>query len=173
MPRQHCSNKIALAAISSLSVILIDQLTKWWVVKSIPLHHVLYSTKHDFLWICHVRNTAIGFSVGEHFSPPLKVALFIVLPSLILITISVALIRFKQVTCYETIIFSLIVGGGFGNLIDRIFRSDGVVDFISVKFYGIFGFERWPTFNVADSAVVVGGVLLAIHLLFPASSQRE
>ncbi|MDP3178801.1 MAG: signal peptidase II, partial [Spirochaetaceae bacterium] len=54
-----------------------------------------------------------------------------------------------------------IAGGGLGNLIDRIFRPQGVVDFLSFKFYGIFGYERWPTFNVADSAVVVSAILLA------------
>ena len=55
-----------------------------------------------------------------------------------------------------------ICGGGFGNLIDRFFRSEGVIDFIDVKFYGLFGLERWPTFNIADSAVVVCGILLLI-----------
>ena len=58
-----------------------------------------------------------------------------------------------------------IVGGGLGNLIDRFFRAEGVVDFIDVKFYGLFGLERWPTFNVADSAVVVCGILLIISFL--------
>ena len=53
-----------------------------------------------------------------------------------------------------------IVGGGLGNIIDRIFRSKGVVDFIDVKFYGLFGLQRWPTFNVADAVVVVCGIML-------------
>lgn len=60
---------------------------------------------------------------------------------------------------------SLILGGGVGNIIDRIFRPLGVVDFIDVRFYGLFGLERWPTFNIADSAIVVGGILLIISLL--------
>jgi len=58
-----------------------------------------------------------------------------------------------------------ILGGGIGNIADRIFRPDGVVDFISVKFYGIFGLERWPTFNVADSAVVVCCLLLFFTII--------
>ena len=58
-----------------------------------------------------------------------------------------------------------IVGGGLGNLVDRFFRKEGVVDFIDVKFYGLFGLERWPTFNVADSAVVVCGILLIISFI--------
>jgi signal peptidase II len=40
------------------------------------------------------------------------------------------------------------------------------VDFISVNVYGLFGFERWPTFNVADASIVVTGILLMINLLF-------
>ena len=64
-----------------------------------------------------------------------------------------------------------IVGGGLGNIIDRIFRPAGVVDFIDVKFYGLFGLERWPTFNVADSAVVVCGIMLIIS--FIVTSVRE
>jgi signal peptidase II len=67
-----------------------------------------------------------------------------------------------------------ILGGGIGNIIDRIFRPDGVVDFISVKFYGLFGFERWPTFNVADSSVVVCCLLLfATIIIGPGKSKGK
>jgi signal peptidase II len=58
-----------------------------------------------------------------------------------------------------------IIGGGAGNLIDRIFRPDGVVDYISVKFYGLFGFDRWPTFNIADASVVVCVFLFLFSVL--------
>jgi signal peptidase II len=58
-----------------------------------------------------------------------------------------------------------IIGGGVGNLIDRVFRPEGVVDFIDVRFFGLFGLDRWPTFNVADSSVVVCGALLAASIL--------
>ncbi|HOX92234.1 MAG TPA: signal peptidase II, partial [Spirochaetales bacterium] len=66
-----------------------------------------------------------------------------------------------------------IIGGGMGNILDRIFRADGVVDFLSVKFYGLFGLERWPTFNVADATVVVCGILLAASTLFPKLFTRK
>ncbi|WP_461252145.1 signal peptidase II, partial [Treponema sp. R8-4-B8] len=59
-----------------------------------------------------------------------------------------------------------IIGGGIGNIIDRIFRSDGVVDFISVNIYGLLGMQRWPTFNIADSSVVVGCILLLVTMFF-------
>ena len=50
-------------------------------------------------------------------------------------------------------------------MIDRLFRSLRVVDFISVKFYGLFGLERFPTWNVADSAVVVSVILLLLSFI--------
>ena len=59
-----------------------------------------------------------------------------------------------------------IIGGGMGNIIDRIFRPNGVVDYISVKFYGIFGMERWPTFNIADASVVVCCLYLLVTIIF-------
>lgn len=52
-----------------------------------------------------------------------------------------------------------------GNLYDRFFRPNGVVDFIDVKFYGIFGFERWPTFNIADMGVLICGILLMVSFI--------
>jgi signal peptidase II len=66
-----------------------------------------------------------------------------------------------------------IIGGGIGNLIDRIFRAEGVVDFIDVKFYGLFGLERWPTFNIADSAVVVCGILLIISFILTIHAESK
>ena len=58
-----------------------------------------------------------------------------------------------------------ITGGGIANCLDRFFRPGGVIDFIDIKFYGILGLERYPTFNIADSSVVVGGLLLVYTLV--------
>jgi signal peptidase II len=52
-----------------------------------------------------------------------------------------------------------------GNIFDRFFRPEGVVDFIDVKFFGLFGMERFPTFNVADSFVMVCAILLVISVI--------
>jgi len=47
------------------------------------------------------------------------------------------------------------------------------VDFISVKVYGFLGFERWPTWNIADASLVISGILLAVSLLFESSETKE
>jgi signal peptidase II len=66
-----------------------------------------------------------------------------------------------------------IIGGGIGNIIDRFFRAEGVVDFIDVKFFGIFGLDRWPTFNVADAAVVVCGIILIVSFLITICKEKK
>ena len=53
------------------------------------------------------------------------------------------------------------------------FRSEGVVDFIDVKFFGIFGMERWPTFNAADSFIVCCGIGLGVNLILQGIKQKK
>ena len=149
----------------ALLVIIIDQVTKILVMKKIPLYTIGASFGGDFLRIIHVANTGVAFSVGASWSETARRFLFSLIP-LIVIGIVVA-IYFRNNTWTKLQRWAImgIVGGGLGNLIDRFFRSEGVVDFIDVKFYGLFGLDRWPTFNIADSAVVVCGILLIISFI--------
>ena len=155
----------------ALLVILLDQITKILVIKNIPLYTIGASFFGDFLRIIHVANTGVAFSVGATWSETARRFLFSLIP-LIVIGIVVAIyFRNNSWTKLQRWAIMGIVGGGLGNLIDRFFRSEGVVDFIDVKFYGLFGMDRWPTFNVADSAVVVCGIMLIIS--FIVTSIRE
>ena len=152
---------ISLAVI----VIILDQITKILVIKNIPVYTIGAQFFGDFLRIIHVRNTGVAFSVGATWAETARRFLFSLIP-LIVIGIVVA-IYFRNNTWTKLQRWAImgIVGGGLGNLVDRFFRADGVVDFIDVKFYGLFGLERWPTFNVADSAVVVFGLILVISFI--------
>lgn len=146
-------------------VIVLDQITKMLVVRHIPLYTIGTNFFGDFIRIIHVANTGVAFSVGASWSETARRFLFSLIP-LIVIGIVIA-IYFRNNTWTKLQRWAImgIVGGGLGNLIDRFFRAEGVVDFIDVKFYGLFGLERWPTFNVADSAVVVCGLLLVISFI--------
>ena len=152
-------------------VIVLDQITKMLVVRHIPLYTIGTQFFGDFLRIIHVANTGVAFSVGASWSETARRFLFSLIP-LIVIGIVIA-IYFRNNTWTKLQRWAImgIVGGGLGNLIDRFFRAEGVVDFIDIKFYGLFGLERWPTFNVADSAVVVCGIMLVIS--FIVTSVRE
>jgi signal peptidase II len=154
-------------------IITADQIIKAVVVKLKPEFGLIKDVfNNDFLWIYHVRNKAIAFSLGEQFPDPVKRALFIILPILVLGFLLVYYFKSNEFTRLQRWAAAGIIGGGLGNIIDRVFRSDGVVDFISVRFYGIFGFERWPTFNIADSSVVVCCILLFVSV-FVSSIKKE
>jgi signal peptidase II len=146
-------------------VVILDQITKILVMKNIPLYTIGAQFFGDFLRIIHVANTGVAFSVGATWSDTLRRLLFSLIP-LIVIGIVVG-IYFKNNTWTKVQRWAImgIVGGGLGNLIDRFFRAEGVVDFIDVKFYGLFGLERWPTFNVADAAVVICGIMLIVSFI--------
>jgi signal peptidase II len=147
-------------------VILLDQLTKWLIITHIPLREIGARFFGDLLRIIHVRNLGIAFSMGRDLSGSFRGILFTLLPVVVIAILAVYYFRSKEFTRLQRWAVAGIIGGGAGNLIDRVFRPDGVVDFIDVKFFGIFGLERWPTFNIADSAVVVCGILLAASLAF-------
>ena len=143
-------------------VIILDQLTKYLIVKNIPINTIGAQFFGDFLRIIHVSNPGIAFSIGHGWSLAARGILFRLVPLIVLIVVLGVYFRNDDFTQLQRWAIAGVVGGGFGNLIDRFFRAEGVVDFIDVKFYGLFGLERWPTFNVADSAVVVCGILLII-----------
>ena len=146
-------------------VVILDQLTKILVMRNIPLYTIGASFFGDLIRIIHVANTGVAFSVGATWSETARRFLFSLIP-LIVIGIVIA-IYFRNNTWTKLQRWAImgIVGGGLGNLTDRFFRAEGVVDFIDVKFFGLFGLERWPTFNVADSAVVVCGIILVISFI--------
>jgi signal peptidase II len=85
----------------------------------------------------------------------------------VLVFLVVYYFRSDEFTSFQRWAVAGILGGGIGNLIDRVCRPAGVVDFISVNFYGFLGFSRWPTFNIADSSVVVFGLLLLFTIFKP------
>lgn len=157
-----------LPFILAATVIAVDQVTKAIIATQWPGDGVFIADVfgNDFLWIIHVRNKAIAFSIGNGLPELARTALFIVLPLVVIAGLVWYYFKTDDFVGIQRWAVAGIVGGGVGNLIDRVFRPDGVVDFISVNFYGLLGFSRWPTFNVADSSVVVCGILLFASVLF-------
>lgn len=158
-----------LPFILTAAAIVIDQLSKAFIVKNWPRQNTFVADifGNEFLEIYHVRNTAIAFSIGQNMPDWIRPILFIVLPLGVLLFLVFYYFKSNEFSLLQRWCLAGILGGGIGNLIDRIFRPDGVVDFISVNFYGFLGFSRWPTFNLADSFVVVFGLLLLITVFLP------
>jgi len=148
----------------SAAIAVADQVTKILVEKLIPPYTVAWHFAGDFFRLIHVKNQGVAFSMGNGFSEAVRVGFFIVVPLIVLFAVGFYLVRGKDLTNGQRWILAAIIGGGLGNQIDRIFRPEGVVDFLDFKFYGLFGLERWPTFNIADASLVVSSILL-IYLL--------
>jgi len=154
-----------LPLIFLVGVFALDQITKILVVKHIPMYTIKFSFLGDFLRIIHVRNLGAAFSMGSNLASSWRAILLSILPLIVLIIALVIYFRSSDFSYYQRWLICGVLGGGFGNIFDRIFRAEGVVDFIDVKFFGLFGMERFPTFNVADSFVMVCAILLVISVI--------
>jgi len=159
--------------ILTLIIIIADQISKLLIVNSIPIHTIGKSFFGGILRIIHTRNLAIAFSMGNNLPDGVRYILFTIFPIAILIGLLIYFIKGNDFTNIQRWAVAGILGGGIGNLTDRVFRPLGVVDFVDVKFFGIFGLERWPTFNVADSTVVISGLLLLFSFIFEDIKKHE
>jgi signal peptidase II len=146
-------------------LIVLDQVTKGLIISKIQLGTIGWSAFGDFFWLVRQQNTGIAFSMGDNLGVSIRTVLFIALPLILVVGLLVYYFRSDEPTLFQRWTIAGIVAGGLGNLIDRIGRPQGVVDFLSFKFYGLFGLERWPTFNVADMSTVCSVILLSISLV--------
>ncbi len=168
----------------TLAIIVLDQASKLYIVAKVPLndfHDPYFSIWGGYLNIIHVRNQAIAFSIGSNLSGVLKMLLFKVLPLLVLFYISYLIWTDRYLHKVQRAALAVIVGGGMGNMIDRIFRPLGVVDFVDTDFWDIeidwgffqYNMYRWPTYNVADASVLIGMSILIIYTVFFISKEER
>ena len=157
--------KKLLPFILTIVVIVLDQISKAWIVKTIPPFSIGFQYFGDLLRIVHVANTGVAFSMGDAMPLVVRRIMFGIIPLIVIAIVIAVYFRNEDFTGVQRWAICGIIGGGLGNIIDRFFRAEGVVDFIDVKFFGIFGLNRWPTFNIADSAVVICGFMLIISFI--------
>jgi signal peptidase II len=154
---------IALVAIAAV-VFVADQLTKIWVLTRLAAGPL--TVVPGFIDLTLVLNPGVAFGIFAWLTPEWRwlVALFS-LAALVLLC-SVALRIVPHGGWLGRVALGLVFGGAAGNLLDR-WRVGSVVDFIDVHYRQY----HWPAFNVADSAITVGVILLAAELAF--GSQRS
>lgn len=143
----------------AIAIVLLDQLTKALIVRNIPLNHSV-PVIPGFFSLTHVLNRGAAFSMFANSSAWAPNAL-IVFSCIVLVAIFTALWRGTQGFTATNLALSLIMGGAMGNLIDRL-RLGSVVDFLAFRL----GSYYWPDFNAADSAIVIGSLLLVVELFF-------
>lgn len=160
--RRNRGLELSLPLALAAALVAADQVTKAIVVAKIPEGRVALSLLGDFFWLVHARNLGIAFSLGDTFPETFRRILFIALPLILIVAAMVYYFRSRTITVIQRWFLAILVAGGLGNLIDRAFKPEGVVDFLSFAFYGILGMQRFPTFNVADMCIFFGAVLLAV-----------
>jgi signal peptidase II len=142
---------------AAVVVVALDQLSKHWAVTRLspagsPGIHVLGS-----LWFRLAFNRGMSFSLGTGMGPVVGLIALAIIGVLFWLSRSIQ-------SRVQLVLVGIVMGGAAGNLCDRLFRSGSgflgghVVDFVYLRW--------WPTFNVADSAIVVGGIALTVLLTF-------
>ena len=150
----------------AIIVLLLDRIAKWAIASNIALHDSVVVIP-GFLRLTHVQNTGAAFGLFAESSVQWKVGALVSFSILALVVVSTLLWKNSHSLSTTTIGLSLILGGAMGNLWDRMV-SGHVVDFLD--FY--VGSYHWPAFNVADSAIVVGAILLVAEIVFTKSASE-
>lgn len=156
----------ALYAAIALVIFAGDQATKVMVRDSVPEHSVI-PVIPNFLNLTHIQNAGVAFGLFSDAPAPWKTALLIVVSVILLITVAAIVVRSRHLRWEAGVGLALILGGAVSNLVDRI-RTGRVVDFVDVYFRS----HHWPTFNLADSAIVVGAIFLVLQLIFSESDSH-
>jgi signal peptidase II len=144
---------------AAAAVFALDRLTKWIIESKVSFIDT-YSVIPGFFDIVHSQNSGVAFGMLSQTEWPWRTWLLIALSLVASVAISVMLWRGRDLNKRTAFALAFILGGATGNLVDRVL-SGKVTDFL--LFY--VGQYQWPTFNIADSGLVVGSGLLILDLL--------
>jgi signal peptidase II len=142
--------RLAVAVGIVAAVVLVDQLTKWWAVDRLAAGPVHVVWRLDF---------SLSYNTGSAFSLFQGDTGILVVVAVALVAVLLVMV-WRAETIGRAAILGLILGGALGNLSDRFFRGQhgAVVDYVDFHFF--------PSFNVADSCITVGCILLVLSILF-------
>jgi signal peptidase II len=140
-------------------ILVLDRWTKALVQARFGLNDSV-TVIDGFFDITYVRNTGVAFGIFDLVSLPAKSILLSAFTALAAVVVTVYSVRSPARNRLLQVALALILGGALGNLYDRL-AYGYVVDFL--EFY--VGSHHWPSFNVADSAISIGVVLLAIEII--------
>ena len=143
----------------SVAVIVLDQLTKWWVLSSLPEYTAIPVIDGFWNWY-RTYNTGAAFSFLSDAGGWQKY-FFVVLAVAISGLLGWWLSRTPRRDWKSALPYALVIGGALGNVVDRLMHGH-VVDFIQWYWRDYY----WPAFNVADAAIVAGAVGIALFGLF-------
>jgi len=147
---------VLITALVFLSIAL-DQISKIWVRNNFE-GYIEHNIIGDVFTLIKVENTGAFLGMGSELSETMRVLLLIVLPVIVLVSITIYTCIDKSLDKTSIIGFSLIIGGGIGNIFDRIVYGS-VTDFLYLNFGGVL---KTGIFNIADLSVTTGMILILI-----------
>ncbi len=158
--------KIIFSLVVIVSNLSCDQITKEKAREEISKNEKIQVIEDNFI-LTNVENTGAAMSLGENLSPELKIVFLQILPLLVLLLMFLYIIK-EKVSKPNLIAFSFIIGGGIGNIYDRILYNS-VTDFMYVEF----GELHTGIFNMADVSVVVGTLLILLNSILSELKMRQ
>jgi len=151
------SKRFGLMALIVSTVIILDQLTKWQVMRTMRLHESI-SIIPDLFSITYIRNSGAAFGILAGSHSGFLLVFFGITSALALALLGTIYVRLSPADWLGRVSVAAIFGGAVGNLIDRV-QSGEVIDFLDFSLLG----HHWPAFNVADAAITVGVCFLIGH----------
>lgn len=162
-------NKYLLFAIVTISLALLDQATKWWVIENIDLYTGEIQVIDGFFSLVHTKNRGAAFGIMQG-----QMTVFAIFTAIAAGVIGHMLWQLDDDEKFQNIALGMVASGTIGNGIDRLLFQE-VTDFLRVytnhpdwkaKLYSLFGTAEWPSFNVADAAIVVGMIMFIFYFTF-------
>ncbi len=137
--------------LTSVAVLLLDQVSKYLISIKVA-EGTIMAVIPRFLYFTNIKNTGAAFGMFQSYT---RILTIISLVAIFLIIILKVMMNLEFL--FYNISLGFILGGALGNLVDRYFIGE-VTDFISFTFFG-------PVFNIADSFIVIGFILIIILIL--------
>jgi signal peptidase II len=157
--------RVRLALAAALVVLVLDQVTKAIVERTMGLHDSIPLL--PFFSLTYVRNTGAAFGILSDLAPSLRLPLFLLVAVAAMWALGSYLRQVRDDESWVALALGGIIGGAVGNLVCRV-RYGEVVDFLHLHYRGY----DWPMFNVADSAITVGVAIVLLHSLRAAPERR-
>ncbi len=149
------SSRILFVGLIVLSSVGCDQVTKG-IAQKVLRQSAPISLLGDIVRFHYVENSGAMLGLGSNLPDHVRPWMLTILPGMMLLILLLFLLFNRNLDRWQVFSFSLIIGGGCGNLLDRVFNNGLVVDFLNV---GI-GYFRSGIFNVADVAITAGAIVL-------------
>ena len=144
-----------LAIVCGFCFLIADQLTKLYIISNFKLGDGS-NFINGFIDIIYIHNRGGAWGILQG-----KTWVLLLITAVLMISCIILLFKFGKKNKFLFWAIILILSGGLGNMIDRIFRGGNVIDFLHFEF-----FPTFPIFNVADCAVVIGAGLLIVYFIF-------